>query len=88
MGSTGPASTSASGKPQAQPASKVAIELNESGVVSDLRLTHSALGDLSEPYRDGWCVHLSYLEAAGLGTPLPLSMFWRLHGTMVQLNMR
>jgi len=71
-----------------EPASKVAIELDESGGITDLRLTHSALGDLAESYRNGWCVHLSYLEAAGLGTPLPPSMFWRLHGTMAQLNMR
>jgi uncharacterized protein YndB with AHSA1/START domain len=71
-----------------EPASKVAIELDESGGTTGLRLTHSALGDLAESYRDGWCVHLSYLEAAGLGTPLPLSMFWRLHGTMAQLNRR
>jgi uncharacterized protein YndB with AHSA1/START domain len=71
-----------------EPASKVAIELDESGGTTGLRLTHSALGDLAESYRDGWCVHLSYLEAAGLGTPLPPSMFWRLHGTMAQLNRR
>jgi len=71
-----------------EPASKVAIELDESGGTTGLRLTHSALGDLAESYRYGWCVHLSYLEAAGLGTPLPPSMFWRLHGTMAQLNRR
>ncbi len=71
-----------------EPASKVAIKLHEPGGLTDLRLTHSALGDLAESYRNGWCVHLSYLEAAGLGTPLPPSMFWRLHGTMAQLNTR
>jgi len=71
-----------------EPPSKVALELEESGGITDLRLSHSALGDLAESYRDGWCVHLSYLEAAALGTPLPASMFWRLHGTVAQLNMR
>jgi uncharacterized protein YndB with AHSA1/START domain len=71
-----------------EPASKVGMELEESGGITDLRLSHSGLGDLVEPYRDGWCVHLSYLEAAALGTPLPPSMFWRLHGTMAQLNLR
>ena len=71
-----------------EPASKVGIELEESDGVTDLRLSHSALGDLAGSYRDGWCVHLSYLEAAALGTPLPPSMFWRLHSTMAQLNLR
>ena len=64
------------------------MELEESGGITDLRLSHSGLGDLAGSYRDGWCVHLSYLEAAALGTPLPSSMFWRLHGTMAQLNVR
>jgi uncharacterized protein YndB with AHSA1/START domain len=71
-----------------EPPSKVALELEESDGLTDLRLSHSALGDLAGSYRDGWCVHLSYLEAAALGTPLPASMFWRLHGTVAQLNMR
>ena len=69
-----------------EPASKVGMELKESGGITALQLTHSGLGDLAESYRDGWCVHLSYLEAAALGTPLPPSMFWRLHRTVAQLN--
>jgi len=71
-----------------EPASKVGMELRESGGITALQLTHSGLGDLAESYRDGWCVHLSYLEAAALGTPLPPSMFWRLHRTIAQLNVR
>jgi uncharacterized protein YndB with AHSA1/START domain len=71
-----------------EPPSKVALELEESGGITDLRLSHCALGGLAGSYRDGWCVHLTYLEAAALGTPLPPSMFWRLHGTVAQLNMR
>ena len=71
-----------------EPASNVAFELSESNGITALRLSHSALGDLADSYRDGWCVHLSYLEAAALGTPLPLSMFWQLHGTVAQLNLR
>src|SRR5215470_14511775 len=71
-----------------EPVSKVGMRLEESGGRTDLRLSHSALDDLAGSYRDGWCVHLSYLEAAALGTPLPPSMFWRLHGTMAQLNVR
>ena len=71
-----------------EPTSKVGLELEETAGKTDLRLSHSGLGDLAQSYRDGWCVHLTYLEAAALGTPLPPSMFWRLHGTMAQLNMR
>jgi len=71
-----------------EPASKVGMELKESGGTTALQLTHSGLGDLAESYRDGWCVHLSYLEAAALGTPIPPSMFWRLHRTIAQLNVR
>lgn len=71
-----------------EPPSKVAFGLDESEGTTTLRLSHSSLGDLADSYRDGWCVHLSYLEAAALGTPLPLSMFWQLHGTVAQLNLR
>jgi uncharacterized protein YndB with AHSA1/START domain len=71
-----------------EPESQVTLELAESNAVTDLQLSHGALGDLAASYRDGWCVHLSYLEAAALGTPLPPSMFWRLHGTFAQLNAR
>lgn len=71
-----------------EPASNVRLELEGSGGLTDFRLSHSDLADLTESYRDGWCVHLSYLEAAALGTPLPLSMFWRLHRTVAKLNMR
>jgi uncharacterized protein YndB with AHSA1/START domain len=71
-----------------EPESQVAIELDQSDGITDLQLSHGALGDLAESYRDGWCVHLSYLEAASHGTPLPPSMFWRLHGTIAHLNMR
>lgn len=71
-----------------EPDSMVALELAEADGITDLRLSHTALGDLAESYRDGWSVHLSYLEASALGTPLPRLMFWRLHGTVAQLNVR
>ena len=71
-----------------EPATKVVLELDESDGITDLRLSHSALGDLAESYGDGWCVHLTYMEAAAHGAPLPPAMFWRLHGTMAQLNKR
>jgi uncharacterized protein YndB with AHSA1/START domain len=71
-----------------EPASRVRLELEESDGLTDVRLRHSDLGDLTGAYRDGWCVHLTYLEAAALGTPLPPSMFWRLHGTVARLSLR
>lgn len=71
-----------------EPSSEVSLRLEESGDSTDLRLTHGGLGGLTASYLDGWCVHLSCLEAAAWGTPLPLSMFWRLHGTLAYLRMR
>ena len=54
-----------------EPESVVVFEIGESADCTEVLLTHSALGDLTTSYRDGWCVHLSYLEAAALATPLP-----------------
>ena len=71
-----------------EPESEVVLELDESADGTELRLTHSELGDLTTSYRDGWCVHLTYLEAAALATPMPASMFWQLHGTIAALNAR
>ncbi|SDL40471.1 SRPBCC family protein [Tessaracoccus oleiagri] len=71
-----------------EPPSRVGLGLEEAEGATELRLSHRALGDLAESYVDGWCTHLSYLEAAALGTPLPASMFWRLHGTIAQLRNR
>lgn len=47
-----------------------------------LVLRHTGLGDLAAGYRLGWVVHLTYLEAAVAGTPLPLGQFWHLHATV------
>lgn len=69
-----------------EPPSRVAMGLDESDGVSTLRLRHSNLGDLADSYRVGWCVHVTYLEAAALGTPLPPSMFWPIHATMEKLR--
>jgi len=69
-----------------EPESAVSITLESASDGVDLYLQHEALGALAVSYRDGWCVHLSYLEAAALGDPLPISMFWRLHGTIARLN--
>jgi uncharacterized protein YndB with AHSA1/START domain len=51
-----------------------------------LTLTHSLPGELIDSYRGGWPVHLTYLEAASLGEPLPSAMFWNLHATMSRLT--
>ena len=48
-----------------EPASKVGMELKESGGITALQLTHSGLGDLAESYRDGWCVRSGYLGGRG-----------------------
>jgi uncharacterized protein YndB with AHSA1/START domain len=69
-----------------EPESTVAFQLGGSGSVTELRLRHTSLADLAASYRDGWCVHLSYLEGAAIGAPLPRAMFWPLHGTIARLN--
>lgn len=70
-----------------EPPSEIARDLVGAGeAATDLRLTHRGLGDLTASYRDGWCVHLTYLEAAAPGTPLPASMFWQLHATVAALH--
>lgn len=51
-----------------------------------LTLTHSGLTDLVSSYRDGWLAHLTFLEGSALGTPLPWSMFWPIHATIVRLD--
>lgn len=68
-----------------EPAStvRISLEANEGG--TKLRLVHQGLGALVPSYRLGWCVHLTYLEAAALGEPLPPSMFWSLHDTLARL---
>jgi len=49
-------------------------------------LAHSGLAELVESYRDGWLTHLTFLEAAAIGTPLPPEMFWHLHATVARLT--
>ncbi|WP_203925059.1 SRPBCC family protein [Rugosimonospora africana] len=71
-----------------EPDSEVLFDLYGTLDATQLSLRHKGLGDLAASYRDGWCVHLSYLEAAALGAPLPRAMFWCLHGTISQLNVR
>lgn len=66
--------------------SEVCWELRPDVRGTRLTLTHAGLEELLASYRDGWLVHLTYLEAAALGTPLATTMFWNLHSTFARLN--
>ncbi|GAB3519113.1 SRPBCC domain-containing protein [Arthrobacter monumenti] len=68
-----------------EPASVVRISLEAEEGATRLHLVHRGLGELVPSYRVGWCVHLTYLEAAALGEPLPPAMFWNLHDTLAKL---
>lgn len=71
-----------------EPVTDVSWRLSSIDVGTKLTLTHSGLSELLESYRDGWLVHLTYLEACALGTPLPTTMFWNLHSAFSYLNAR
>lgn len=60
--------------------------LEEDGDGTVLTMSHAGLGGLSHSYRDGWLTHLTFLEAAVIGHPLPRDMFWPLHGTFAALH--
>lgn len=68
-----------------EPTSTVNITLEAAEDETTLRLVHQGLGPLLPTYRVGWCVHLTYLEAAAMGQPLPPAMFWNLHETLTKL---
>ena len=69
-----------------EPASDVTFTLSAAGDLTRVQLTHRGLADLVPSYRDGWIVHLTYLEAAVLGIPLPKQFFWQLHATVASLG--
>ena len=69
-----------------EPATEVSWSLSSFDDGTKLTLTHSGLSTLLASYRDGWAVHLTFLEASALGTPLPSKMFWNLHSTFAQIN--
>lgn len=69
-----------------EPATKVSWSLSSIDDQTKLTLTHSGLSKLLASYRDGWLVHLTFLEASALGTPLPAKMFWNLHSTFAHIN--
>ena len=69
-----------------EPPSEVELKLESSGAGTALTVSHSLPSDLVDSYQNGWPVHLTFLEAAALGEPLPPSMFWKLHATMSRLS--
>lgn len=70
-----------------EPTSEVSWTLSTHDEGTTVHLTHTGLGDLTTSYTNGWIVHLTYLEAAALGTPLPGRMFWQLHSTVARLRL-
>lgn len=49
-------------------------------------LVHVGLADLVPSYLAGWSTHLTFFEGVALGSPLPASIFWPIHGTFSQLS--
>ena len=68
-----------------EPQSRITLTLSPEGAGSRMDFEHHDLGDLRNSYGPGWITHLSYLEAAVSGTPLPSSQFWPLHATFAML---
>lgn len=71
-----------------EPESRIGIELRSSEAGTLLELAHQGLGDLVGSYGPGWVTHLTFLEAAAAGVPIPMSHFWKLHGTFQSLYAR
>lgn len=69
-----------------EPRTEVAWTLAPRDRSMTLVLEHTGLGDLAASYLTGWATHLTFLEGVALGSPLPDSMFWPLHGTLARLS--
>lgn len=65
---------------------EVSWTLSPSDESTTLVLAHTGLDDLVASYLAGWVTHLTFLEGVALGSPLPASMFWPIHGTIARLN--
>jgi len=68
-----------------EPESWISIELRPSDAGTLVELTHHGLCDLVGSYGPGWITHLTFLEAAVAGVPIPRSHFWRMHSTFQSL---
>ncbi|PPF64189.1 hypothetical protein C5E11_05745 [Clavibacter michiganensis] len=66
--------------------SRLSITLEGADDGTQLHLVHSQLGSLEKSYEAGWMTHLTFLEAAVEGDPLPISQFWKLHDTFRALT--
>lgn len=69
-----------------EPVTEVSWTLSPGVSGTTLSLTHAGLKGLVSSYRDGWMTHLILLEAPALGTPLPPTMFWKIHATIAYLS--
>ena len=68
-----------------EPDSRVTITFHSEDAGTRMDFAHHDLGDLMNSYGPGWITHLTYLEAAVNGAPVPLSQFWPLHATVETL---
>ncbi|WP_341392759.1 SRPBCC domain-containing protein [Arthrobacter sp. G119Y2] len=68
-----------------EPDSRITVMFGSEGAGTGMDLAHYDLGDLMNSYAPGWMTHLTYLEAAVSGAPLPSSQFWPLHSTFETL---
>ena len=65
--------------------SQVSVTVEPTADGSLLTLVHDRLADLDRSYETGWMTHLTFLEAAVAGEPIPASQFWTLHATFQTL---
>lgn len=68
-----------------EPESRIGIELRPSDTGTVVELAHYGLGELVGSYGPGWMAHLTFLEAAVAGVPIPTSNFWKLQATFESL---
>lgn len=68
-----------------EPGSRITVTLRPEEAGTRMVLVHHDLGNLMNSYGPGWSTHLTYLEAAVSGAPLPPSQFWPLHATLERL---
>lgn len=71
-----------------EPESRIAFTLRPSDSGTTMELLHSGLGDLVGSYGPGWITHLTFLEAAVDGAPLPWSQFWPVYASLEALSAR
>lgn len=68
-----------------EPESQITINLRPFDEGTVVELSHRGLGDRIGSYGPGWITHLTFLEAALAGVPIPTSNFWKLNATFASL---